>query len=435
MNEKLNMNEIPVAYEGTYLPRAPRTFHKGMYCLVAFFGVLLLLAFSLPYPVTISAPMTLQTFHPVVHLQAPGSAPVAHLFVALGDTVKKGQQLAVLESNTTYGGIQRLKKLLAPSYTDSVQLENLTGLGPDLQTQYAWFVSALGRWVEFNEQDMRSLQEREQSLQWRQSGFDIAQQRSHLENANRNLEFHKKDVERYRKLHHKGVISTQELEYRERSYLDARARALEARKELERGMVNRERLSNARTMGNNSMDREERRLFEEWKLSREALQGALKKWEELHLLTSPIDGIVSFASVHSRNQWASRNKRMFSITPIRASEWFAECRVPLHRIGELHGDQRVRIHLDAYPFQQWGALEATVDTRAEIPYEGHYYMRALLDGDTTGQGRKVALAHDMRGMAYIEVSRSSLIGRIWGTVGNAAKGHWNQGPIKDTYEQ
>lgn len=435
MNGRPQPAQPSVAYTGTYLPRAPRTFHKGVYLLTVFFGLLVVVAASLPYPVTVNAPMTLQTLHPVVHLQAPKTAQVTKLLVSLGDTVQAGQQLAVLASGTPYDKIQRIREILEYPHVDSVPLENVTGLGPRIQLPFARFIAAQGKWREFKAQDDRTLRELDLLLRRQQVGFDIAQQTARLENVKNTLELQKREIERYRKLHEKGVISAQELEIREGAYLEAEQQMVEAQKELERTISERNRLSNAQRLGVRAMDREERQLVEQLQLSREGLHSAIQSWIAEHVLVSPIDGTISYAAVHAENQWTTKNIRMFSVNPIRHSQWFAECRVPLQRVGELQKDQRVRIHLDAYPYQQWGTLDAITDVRAEVPYEGHYYLRALIAADVTDQGQKLSLAQEMPGTARIQVSRSSLLGRLWGTVGNAMKGDWDRRPKSNANEK
>lgn len=77
-----------------------------------------------------------------------------------------------------------------------------------------------------------------------------------------------------------------------------------------------------------------------------------------NFLSAPIKGRISYVNL-SVGQSAPPNTPLFAISPL-SSPLIAEILVPTERAGFVEVGQTVRVMVDAYPFQRYGAIRGTV---------------------------------------------------------------------------
>ncbi len=77
---------------------------------------------------------------------------------------------------------------------------------------------------------------------------------------------------------------------------------------------------------------------------------------------------------------------------------------PVSRAGKLHPGQRAQLRLDAFPWTQYGALQATVASVGNDPLDSRVRVELSLHAESTPA---IPLAHGLSGMAEVEVEQAS----------------------------
>ena len=80
---------------------------------------------------------------------------------------------------------------------------------------------------------------------------------------------------------------------------------------------------------------------------------------ELVRLTAPADGIVQSVAKYSEGSVVREAERLITLIPLD-SGLEADVDVPARDIGLVRTGQKVRMKLDAFPFQRYGVVEGTV---------------------------------------------------------------------------
>jgi HlyD family type I secretion membrane fusion protein len=125
-------------------------------------------------------------------------------------------------------------------------------------------------------------------------------------------------------------------------------------------------------------------------------------------IRSPIDGSISMCRVQP-GQMAQAGQPLATI--VDGSGYRIDAAVSTADIGEIRSGMRARVKLDAFDYQRYGALDATVthvapdvDSRSQKPF---YVVRMAIDHAGLGEGAKVKLGMD--GRAEIIVSGDRLL--------------------------
>jgi membrane fusion protein len=143
--------------------------------------------------------------------------------------------------------------------------------------------------------------------------------------------------------------------------------------------------------------------------------------QRAYLITAPTSGRVSTVQASVGNQ-ADPTRPLMSIVP-QGDELEAVLFVPERAIGFVAPGQAVRLSLDAFPFQRYGAQFGTIttiartllrpdqlDTGVQPPTEPTYRATVTLHGQSlTAYGRTIPLQADMQLRADIIFDRRSFI--------------------------
>lgn len=127
------MNKVP-----------PAILRYGIGILATIVGILLAGSALFSYPETVQVEVTLSPSNPPAYIKSTGNGKIERLYVANGQTVKKGDILAVMESVANTDDILRLRECLndwqkkgaRPERMDMVFFQQLPKLG-SIQEQYA----------------------------------------------------------------------------------------------------------------------------------------------------------------------------------------------------------------------------------------------------------------------------------------------------------
>jgi HlyD family secretion protein len=100
-------------------------------------------------------------------------------------------------------------------------------------------------------------------------------------------------------------------------------------------------------------------------------------WKKKYVITAPITGKISFASLLQENQQIESNQTLCYVDPPN-TEYFAEVVIPQNNLGKVKPGQSVILKLPSYPFQEYGSLNGKIGFISKVPTANGYVANIIL---------------------------------------------------------
>jgi HlyD family secretion protein len=390
---------------------------------VVFFVItaLFVMSWIVQYPDVITSRISVTSQNPPAAVVAPISGRLARLAVREGDAVTNGTVLAIIESAADSDAVLRLRdelERLAPgiagpdrAWTSPPAAGARLG---EIQEPAAGFFAARDHFntllAETNSATRLALLE----SQLAQTLILIERLQAERKILLRERALADDNFEKSRKLAAEGILSTATL-------TEAEAASLVKQREhsaVENAIVNAriQSIEHEKTLHDLRQQRDEQR-----RMARAALQESFQKlraataiWELQHVLKAPVDGTVSFFKIWSRNQTVQAQDEVMTVVPA-AGPLLGRIALKERGAGKVRPGQVVRVKLDDFPAQEYGALTATVESISLVPRENNTYLVKLCFAADlkSSYGRSLACKQEAQGDAEIVTARRRLIGRIF----------------------
>ena len=248
------------------------------------------------------------------------------------------------------------------------------------------------------------------------SGFQqlLKQYNNQKENLSNEIHLLNRDVERNATLLKQGVVSSKELEDKQREYLRLK-RQLEdmeiSQSNTQISISNIERnMSDLEARDNQTSDDLKIHAFEAY----QNLMNRLSEWEQTNVIKAPIDGQISYFSFWSENQYVKQGDDIFTIIPKNQSETIGKVLLPIQNTGKLKVGQKAIIKLDNYPYSEFGVLEGTVRKISSIAKQNNYAVEICFSKElTTTTGTIISSKNEIQGSINIVTEDLRLIERIF----------------------
>jgi multidrug resistance efflux pump len=383
---------------------------------------LLIFGFFVSFNQTIQAEALITSNPPPVTLLSRIDGNIKNIYIASGDKVEKGDILAVLESSGNFKDIIYLDSILSLDQGIKLNIDKLLTyyptslkLGPTIQTAYTVYVESylshiLLTSLDIEQGNINSLEERKNSTY-----NQISSKRQQLENDIAKLKSGEKDLERYTTLYNKGVLADSEIDIEKRKYLDLMSQKSKSQEELESLRISLSDISNQSKSSQSSLTKSNVMSLSKVQLERQKLISEISFWKEQYLFSSPIKGKVSTYDSWHNNQEVKEGENILTIVPVHNGNIFAKCKVAVNNTGSLKKGQKVLIHIDNYPYAEWGALIGRVKTVSDVPKLGenpYYLVDVELDNLDTNFDKTLEFRQNMNGKAYILLNELSLFQRV-----------------------
>ncbi len=389
---------------------------------LVFFLLILLLAISwwVKYPDVITAEAILTTTIPPQKVYAKSSGKIDSILVSNGQAVTTNTPLAILENTAKFTDVFYLKNILEnlklreeAFYVPMEQLPFFI-LG-ELESSFALFENSYEQYVLnrelkpfsnetfANQNTLLELQNRLRNLELQQA-LDI-----------KAMALEKTDLARHKALFAEGLISKQVYEQKQMdsiraaiNYQNIHQSISQVKESINQASLTTKTISINRT-------KEEKQLWRQLIQSVMQLKEAIKVWEAKYVLTSQINGKVSFLAVWTESQNVNTGDWVFTIVPTTHDAYLAKLKTPVQNSGKMELGQTVKISLANYPETEFGNLNGKVNHISAIASEdGFYTVDVILPQIliTTYQ-KEIEFKPEMRGTAKIITEDLRLIERFF----------------------
>jgi len=388
---------------------------------IILFIILIFIVFSyfIKYPETITSEAIITTLNPPQKIYTNVSGKIEYIFVQNNDLVKNKQPIALIENSAEYNDVKLLQKTI---YKFNIDTDNiyfpidqlpLLMLG-EIDESYSNFENSYIRYElqkkhrDFDiksESNLFELSEKQREL----SNLILKQKIDYSE-----LELKKIDLNRYKSLFEKGIVSKQQYELKQISYLEVDKKNKIT--SLEISELKNEITQSQKNLKLNDIDK----IRFEKKITKEVLQNfiklqiSIKDWEKKYLLISSKGGKVSFLKNYKNNDFIKENEFFVSIIPQGNFKPIAILKTPILNSGKIKLGQQVLIKLQNFPYLEYGLLIGTVNYISLVPNEENKYLINVEINPNllTTNNKILPLQHEMIGEAKIITKDLRLIERL-----------------------
>lgn len=386
-------------------------------CLIL---MLFLLSWFVKYPDVIISEAIITTEVPPQKEYSRSSGKIDTLFVKDRQSVFDGKPLAIIENTANYKDVFLLKSIVdtiiisKDSFNFPIDKLPILFLG-EIETNYDLFEINYIQYIlnkELNPFSNETIANKITTSELKRRLINLQSQR--LLNK-RELEFSLKDLERSKSLFDKGVISEKKYETKQLEYLQSERNyknMASSVSQLREAISNNNRTSKGTEI---ARIREEMILFKNVIQSFNQLKKSIKDWEMKYVLSSKINGKVSFLNYWSQNQTVSQGDLVFTIIPTKNADFIAKLKTPAQNLGKVKIGQVVNVRLQNYPDYEFGVLKGTVNHISEISDKDGFYTIdvSLPEKLITSYNKEIEFKQEMQGIAEIITEDLRLIERFF----------------------
>lgn len=236
----------------------------------------------------------------------------------------------------------------------------------------------------------------------------------------KELALSEKDYRRNAELHRQGVVSDLDLEKNETQYL----RQQQQHETMKTAIINNSvEIAQLRTDRLTLKD-ERAKAVSEYIIRLNELtlrfRNEHSEWRKKYFLNAPIAGILSLTPGIARHQTVKQGDVLASVVPMSEKEngIVAHIYPPAGGIGKAERGNRVLLQLDAFPYKEFGHLEAKIDAISSLPTkdkEGQLFYEItcrLPDTLVSSIGKLLPFRQRLTGTAQIITKDRSVLRRL-----------------------
>jgi len=387
---------------------------------ILLFFVILLFAISwfIKYPDIVSSEIKITTVIPPERLKSKVTGKIQEIFISDQSQIESNMPLAIIENSSNYQDVFYLKEILERLNHDlnyELPIERLSRLQlGDIETAYSNFEKDYLAY-EINKDLLPHLIDKQtQQVESNEQSQRLNLLISQKEISKKELNYKKTELNRFKTLFDRGVISMQEWESKNIELL-----------QKEKDLNNLEtQISNIRSSLNTlSKDKKSTNLNEikdritlerNLNLSLNQLKKAINDWELNYVIKSSINGKITFLKIWSKSQNISLGEDVFVIIPNNSGDYVGKIKASVRNSGKIKIGQLVNIRLSNYPEREFGMLKGIVNSISLVPdNEDNLIIDVdLPNGLETTYKKEVIFQQEMSGTADVITKDLRLIERL-----------------------
>ena len=390
--------------------------------------MLIWMSYLVKFPDIIQARVILTTEIPPVHLFVQSGGKIENLLVEDKQVIVENDLLVIIQNPANHRDIVILENFLEKvkvrktvDLSDVAYPENLE-LG-EIQSSYSDFTQNLNDFNFFENKNELVKKIEALKSQIRYLGGKNASIKKQEITMGRAIDLAKSNRDRMIKLLADKAVSIKDVE-------DAKSEVLRNERELERMQTdyldNKMKAKNLELtiidLNENRSDGKNEKSIS-LKEQIDVLLCEIENWKQKYLIFSPMDGQVSFPKVISKNQFLKNGDEIMTIVPQGGvGEMMGKAYLPAANNGKVDEGFEINIRLDGYPYQEFGVVKATVESKSILPQNGNYLIELKMpDSLITTYGKSIPFLQEMGGTGNIITKDRRILERIFDKFLNLTK--------------
>jgi HlyD family secretion protein len=392
--------------------------------LIIFSTVIVLIvgSYFFKFPKIVTAPIIITTYNTPADLKANVGGKIECILVQNEQNISKGMIVAVIENTAEYEDIFRLDSMLleltnTSDWTYNVKNKQLS-CGYHLGSIQNSFVAFKKNWYQYQHYLKQNLIPLKIELYEQQVNKLIEV----LIKTLQEKKLHKRDLElAYRSFERDSLLFAMDVKVlnkelydkSKQSYIQKQASYITFEKTIINADFNilelKENIIELKLQYDRELLEYQMNLDESYQL----LKLAVDQWIEKYVITSSIEGKVTFINYWSVNQMIKAGDRLASVVPLDETKIVAKAIIPASSLGEIQKEQMVHIKLSGFPSTQYGMLNGKLSSISLVPEEGGYVaMIDIIGGMTSSYKEQLKFYQEMTGTAEIITENKRLISRF-----------------------
>lgn len=392
---------------------------RGIFMLTIFVFVLLVGSWFFKYPQVVNATITLTSQNPPANIVAKTSGAIADIYVKDGQKVRSGQRLVLIDNPALVEDVDSLSTELE-RITDAINKmliyhirNNRMKLG-SMQNDFSTMMLKLDNYNQFitlNYYPQKiAASQRLLEICKRQTSSALRQQTI----VNKQYELQKKNYNRAQILHKKGLISDEDFEQSGNTLLQSELNVANATDNVTNNRSQQLQISSEITELKQQYAEQLSNIITDMKSSINQLINDIATWQMTYLITSPVNGTVTFTNFWAKNQNVEAGKVVFSVVPSHTPALIGKVQLPALGAGRVKKGQKVNVSFDNFPEKEFGIVKGIVRRISLIPTnENNYIVEVEFpDGLKTSYGKHLPISQQMSGSASIITEDTRLIEQL-----------------------
>ncbi len=390
--------------------------------IIIFILLLLLILFSyiIKYPQIITTTVVITTQNPPEKLVARTSGKISKILVKDRSELAPKTPLAIIENTANYSDVFKLKECI-----DTLQIINSQFVFPiesfsnsqlgDVQNSFSQFQRD---YLAFNlNRNFRPhyVEKKAQILEKNELRVRLQLQSQQFKIGLNEYRLKKQELERFKKLYDKGIISSQEWEVKNLEYLQIEKNVRINLSQLSQMQSSINEIDKNLTNANINETKDTINLFKNTIQSYNLLKKSINDWEMTYVFRSSIQGKISFMQIWTENQTINSGDQVFTIVPSNNENYIGKLKAEIQNSGKIKINQEVNIRLANYPDKEFGIIKGRVKSISLTPDKDGYLLIdiSLPRGIKTSYKKEIIFQQEMNGTADIITEDLRLIERFF----------------------
>jgi multidrug resistance efflux pump len=373
------------------------------------------------YPDIISSSISVTTENPPASLVAKTSGKIDLLFVKDKQLVKEGEILAIIENTANHKDVLELKvklDLMKQFFLvyDTSQYQYFNPayeLGP-IQTSYSSFLRQYYEYQNFIDLNYHQQKISALNKQLGKTKLQLYGQQKQSNLSKEELKLAAKQFSRDSGLFEKNVIPPSEFETAERDFIQKKYAYESSKTSIVNSEIQISQLEQTILDLKLQKQEQENNLQIQLKSAYDVLKSEIEAWELLYLFKSPIEGVVSFSKIWSKNQNITAGEVALTVVPEGSGKIIGKLQLPIVGSGKVKPDQLVNIKFNSFPYMEYGTVQGKIASIALVPQEEFYLVTVDIPQNlVTNYGKELPFSQQMNGTAEIITENISILERLF----------------------
>ena len=421
LTDKILRNNIRLRSEGAQeiISRKPDFTEK--WALFIFMGILLLLlsaTWFIRYPDIIDARATLTASNAPKEIVIRQEGRLVKLFVRNDEKVSRNEMIGWIESTADHEDVLELSRQLdssinllsggQPQKVSVLFKRHWNNLG-EIQQGYREFITALQL---FNDYMINGFYLRKKHM--------LQNDISSIEKTRRTIEDQKTLTERdlklaeesyniHKTLFDKKALTREEFRVEESKFVNKQM----AIPQFEASLLSNESQLRVKL---GELDQLNHDIAQQQLVFQQALQSlksSVDDWKKRYIIQSPLDGKITFTVPLQENQFLQHG-RLVGYTNPDDSHFYAETNLPQNNFGKIDTGLKVQLRFDAYPYQEVGFVNGTLNYVSNIASDSGFLATIKLDdGLVTNNNKKISYKSGLKAQAIVITKDMRVLERLY----------------------